>query len=278
MPFEFKNGFLHRMPAHFGPTAGPRQGPNGEKFDWTHSPKKTAVSLSFLSDAKALDAILPAPLELAGDPVVAIEIAYMTELEWLAGRGYNTFGVRFPARFRGNADDVTGNFLAILWENLTDPILSGRDELGFSKLFCEIPPPRVLKGRQTYNALWLGHDFFSLEVDGLVDATAAEFAKATAMPRNDGLLHYKYVPRTGRPAEEGTASVTHTPITGSKAVIDRVMRGKGDHRFVESTWEQLPTMFHIVNALAALPVLERRDAWLVQSHGGKDLGDQRELA
>jgi hypothetical protein len=160
---------------------------------------------------------------------------------------------------------------------LPDPILSGRDELGFSKLFCEIPPPRVLKGRQTYNALWLGHDFFTLAVDGLVDSTALEFAKATAMPRNDGLLHYKFVLRTGRPAEEGAATVTHTPITGSKAVIDRVMRGKGDHSFAVSTWEQLPTMFHIVNALAALPVLERRDAWLVESHGGKDLGDQREL-
>lgn len=277
MPFEFKPGMLYRMPVHFGPTAGPRQGPKGEKFDWTHAPKKTAVSLSFLSDAKALDAILPAPLELAGDPVVTIEIAYMTELEWLAGRGYNTIGVRFPARFRGTADDVTGNFLAILWENLTDPILSGRDELGFSKLFCDIPPPRVLRGRHIYNALWLGHEFFTFEVEGLVESTAAEFAKATALPRNDGLLHYKYVPRTGRPAEEGLASVTHTPITGSKAVVDRVMRGKGSHQFVQSTWEQLPTMYHVVNALGALPVLERRDAWLVQSHGGKDLGDQREL-
>jgi hypothetical protein len=278
MPFEMKKGMLYRMPVHFGPTPGPRQGPNGETFDWTGTPKKTAVNLSFLTDRAALDAILPAPLELVSDPVVTIEVAYMTELEWLAGRGYNTFGVRFPARFRGAADDVTGSFLAILWENLPDPILSGRDELGFNKLFCEIPPPRVLKGRHIYHTHWLGHEFFTMEVGSLVESSAAEVAKASAGIRNDGLLHYKYVPRTGHLSDGGLACVTHTPSTGSKAVIDCVWRGKGEHKFLASTWEQLPTMSHIVNALGALPVLEWRDAWLIQSHGGKDLGDQRELS
>lgn len=277
MPFEMKKGMLYRMPVHFGPTPGPRQGPNGETFDWTQSPKKTAVSLSFLTDRAALDAILPAPLELVGDPVVTIEIAYMTELEWLAGRGYNTFGVRFPARFRGAVDDVTGYFLSILWENLPDPILSGRDELGFSKLYCEIPPPRVLRNRHVYHTHWLGHEFFTLEIDGLEETSAEQMAKATAGTRNDGLLHYKYVPRTGHPNDSGLASVTHTPSTGSKAVIDRVWRGKGVHKFLNSTWEQLPTMAHIVNALGRLPVVERRDAFIVQSHGSKDLSDQREL-
>lgn len=278
MPHQFKQGMLYRMPAHFGPTAGPRQGPSGEAFDWTNAPKRTAVSLSFLSEARALDAILPPGLRLAGDPVVTIEITYMTELEWLAGRGYNTIGVRFPAAFDGARDRVVGQFLSILWENLADPILSGRDELGFSKLYCEIPEPRVLRGRRHYHALWLGHEFLRLEANGLEEVEADAPAKAAAGTRNDGLLHFKYVPRTGERGAADLSSITFTPATGSKAVVDRVWRGKGTHEFVESSWEQLPTMFHIVNALRALPVLERRDAWLVHSHGGKDLGDQRTLA
>jgi hypothetical protein len=277
MPHEMKQGMFYRMPIHFGPTAGPRQGPQGQEFDWTRSPKRTAVSLSFLTERAALDAILPPSLELAGEPIVTIEIVYITELEWLAGRGYNTFGVRFPARFRGRVDDVVGSFLAVLWENLPDPILSGRDELGFSKLFCEIPPPRVFKGRHLYRALWLGHEFFTLALDDLGEIPVEELAQTVVGERNDGLLHYKYVPRTGHPGESDAACVTLTPSTGSKAVIDRAWRGKGVHAFRTSSWEQLPTMFHVVNALADLPVIERRGALLTQSHGGKDLRDQREL-
>jgi hypothetical protein len=272
-----KQGMFYRMPIHFGPTPGPRQGPHGETFDWTHSPKRTAISLSFLTERSALDAILPPLLELAGEPVVTIDIVYMTELEWLAGRGYNTFGVRFPARFRGRVDDVEGSFLAVLWENLPDPILSGRDELGFSKLYCEIPPPRVFKGRHTYQALWLGHEFFTLEVNDLAETPAEQFTHSAGSVRNDGLLHYKYVPRTGHPGESNAAHVALTPGAGSKLVVDRAWRGTALHSFQRSSWEQLPTMFHIVNALSDLPILERRGAVLTQSHGGKDLSDQREL-
>jgi hypothetical protein len=36
-------------------------------------------------------------------------------------------------------------------------------------------------------------------------------------------------------------------------------------------------MFHIVNALRDLPVLENRGASIVESQGGKDLSDQRRL-
>lgn len=278
MPYQVKEGMLYRMPVHFGPTAGPRQGPSGETFDWVETPRRTSISLSFLSDGAALDALLPPGLRVVGDPVVTIEITYITELEWLAGRGYNTIGVRFPAAFDGHNDQVVGQFLAILWENLTDPILSGRDELGFSKLYCEIPEPRVLRGRRHYRASWLGHEFLRLDAETLQEAPIDAMAKASSGVRNDGLLHYKYVPRTGARGVADVAAITFTPATGSRAVVDRLWRGRATHEFVQSSWEQLPTMFHIVNALGALPVIERRDAWLVQAHGGKDLGDQRTLS
>ncbi|WP_038937212.1 hypothetical protein [Bradyrhizobium japonicum] len=33
------SGPLYRMPAHFGPTPGPRQGPDGRPFDWSQLPE-----------------------------------------------------------------------------------------------------------------------------------------------------------------------------------------------------------------------------------------------
>ena len=44
--------------------------------------------------------------------------------------------------------------------------------------------------------------------------------------------------------------------------------GRGKVRFFPTSWEQMPTQFHIVSALAALPQLEAREAWLMTTRGG----------
>jgi hypothetical protein len=43
-----------------------------------------------------------------------------------------------------------------------------------------------------------------------------------------------------------------------------VQVGEGAIEWHELTWEQNPTQFHIVNALAALPILEYRPALITQ--------------
>ncbi len=277
MTHRHRPGLMYRMPYGFGPTAGPRQGPDGERFDWTASPRRQAVAVSFLTEAAALDALLPPGFSLAGDPVVTVEIQRFTELEWLAGRGYNTLGVRFPATFRGDVDRATGSFLSVLWENLADPILSGRDELGFAKLYAELPEPRVFRGSEHYEAGWLGHRFLDLEVSDLADVAAEPQPVAGLAGPSDGTLHYKYIPRTGDWGQAEVAQACLTPAAGSAARIERVRRGLARVAFLPATWEQMPTQFHIVNALAALPQLSAPQAVLMDSRGAKDLTDQRVL-
>ena len=265
---------FYRMPAHFGPTPGPRQGPNGEKFADVDTPHSVLASVSFLTDRAKLEDILPPGFALDGEPVVTVEMRHMTELEWLAGRGYNTFGVSFPARYDGTRDHIAAPFLAVLWENLPDPILSGRDELGFSKIYAELPPPRMLRGRRIYEAGWLGHNFATMELSDLKDVQPS----ALPVPRSGGRLHYKYIPRTGAPGEADVAYATFTPPTGYNVKILSAAQGRGTVQFHRSTWEELPTMAHIVNALAELPQLEMRGATLLETRGAKDLSDQKALA
>lgn len=277
MTHRHQPGMMYRMPYGFGPTPGPRQGPGGERFDWTSSPRRQAVAVSFLTAADALDALLPPGFSLAGDPVVTVEIQRFTELEWLAGRGYNTLGVRFPATFHGERDRATGSFLSVLWENLPDPILSGRDELGFAKLYADIPEPRVLRGVEFYEAGWLGHRFMELQAGDLQEGPAVAQPVAGLAGPSDGTLHYKYIPRTGDWGEAEVAQACLTPAAGSAARIERVRHGRGRVAFAAATWEQMPTQFHIVNALAALPQLSEPRAVLMDSRGAKDLTDQRIL-
>ena len=87
-----------------------------------------------MTNPQQLEQLLPPGFFLDKEPLITVTASYIKEIEWLAGRGYNTLGVSFPVEFSGNKDKARGNFLLVLWENLTDPILTGREELGFSKM------------------------------------------------------------------------------------------------------------------------------------------------
>ncbi|WP_198293733.1 acetoacetate decarboxylase family protein [Bradyrhizobium sp. WSM2793] len=278
MVHAHKQGLMYRMPYGFGPTAGPRQGPNNKPFDWSRAPHRWQAAVSFLTDRDHLNHLLPPGFSLTGDPIVTVEFRVLSELPWLAGRGYSILKVNFPAAYNGEREKAVGSFCSVLWENLADPILSGREELGFAKLWCELPPPRVMGDRVTCTASWLGHEFAILE---LTDLTEAE-PRIPAYPGlgehpSDGTLHYKYIPQTG---EWGKAAVAHACLTppAGNPIVERLRVGKGRVNFRPATWEQMPTQFHIVQALSALPILEQREAWCVEIRGDSDLSQQRPLA
>lgn len=277
MSYPFQPNRMYRMPTHFGPATGPRQGPDGQKFACIDNPKTTTVAVSFLTDQAQLAALLPERFAVAGEPVVTVYASYMTEIEWLAGRGYNVLGVTFPATFHGEQEQVTGNFLTVLWENLTDPIITGREELGFSKIYCELPEPTVLRGTWHVLASWLGFKFLDMEVGQLRQQSAAEITALAQADTSAGLLHYKYMPRTG---EWGTADVAYaclSPAGHANRVIQERWVGEGAVQFHPARWEDMPTQYMIVNTFHALEIKAYRGASVTKSIGGEDLSAQRIL-
>lgn len=278
MPYQFQPDAMYRMPTHYGPRTGPRRGPDGKGFDCLESPKSTSASVSFLSDADQLEALLPPCYTLHGEPVVTVSYSYMKDIDWLAGRGYNTLGVSFPAAFNGEKDHVVGSFLTVLWENLADPIITGREELGFSKIYCELPDPRSHQGHTHYHASWLGFKFMDMETFNMTQLSDEQVAEISAKPpASDGTLHFKYMPRTG---VWGTADIAYPVITPSHTpnrVIQELWRGEGTVQFHQARWEDLPTQYNVVNGISALTINEYRGATFSRTVGGKDLSDQRIL-
>lgn len=277
MPYQFQPGRMYRMPTHFGPSLGPRQGEAGRKFANLASPKITASSVSFLTNQEQLEELLPEGFQVGAEPVVTVEVTYITEIEWLAGRGYNTLGVSFPVIFNGKKDHAEGSFLTVLWENLADPIFTGREELGFSKIYGEIPEPRIYQGQTHYTASWLGFKFMDLKIWNLTQLSSKEAAALISQQGGDGTLHYKYMPKTGEWGKPDISYVTLTPSTNTNRVVNEMWRGEGTVAFHEATWEDLPTMFSIVNTFHNLEIKEYRGAIMVKTTGGKDLSDQRIL-
>jgi hypothetical protein len=277
MPYEFKPNQMYRMPTHFGPSLGPRRGKNGRKFENVNTPKVNSNSVSFITNRKQLEEFLPEGFELRDKPIVTVTVSYISEIEWLAGRGYNTLGVSFPAVFHGKEDNVSGNFLTVLWENLTDPILTGREELGFSKIYCELPEPRIYQGKKHCIASWMVFKFFDLNIWNMKKLSVNEINQILNKRKSDGTLHYKYMPRTGEWGKPDIAYATLTPSEGSNRSIKEMYKGEGSVQFHEARWEDLPTMFRIVNAFHNLEVKEYVGATMINSVGGKDLIDQRIL-
>ena len=277
MPYKFQPGKMYRMPTHFGPSLGPRQGEGGRKFANLDSPKVTQRSVSFLTNREQLEELLPEGFEVGVEPVVTVRATYMTEIEWLAGRGYNTLGVSFPAIFSGKEGHVTGNFLAVLWENLADPIITGREDLGFSKVYCEIPVPGIYQGETHCIASWLGFKFMDLKIKNITQLAPEEVAALTSKRSGDGTLHYKYMPKTGEWGKPDVSYAVLTPSASPNTVVKEMWRGEGTVQFYKATWEDLPTLFRIVNILHDLKIKEYRGAVISKTVGGKDISDQRIL-
>lgn len=196
MSYKLQADRFYRMPVVFGPSLGPRQKGSKYKLFSMEGPKATVITVRFRTSAAQLEALLPDGFTLTVDPVVSVRATYLKEIPWLAGHGYNHLGLSFPAMFKGKRDSVTGDFLTVLWENPCDPIITGREELGYAKIYCELPEPLVHAGTTHCTASWLGFKFMDLRVSGLKIPTPAETAALTD-PNSEGVLHFKYMPRTG---------------------------------------------------------------------------------
>ncbi len=238
------------------------------------------MSVSFLTDREQLEELLPEGFAVGAEPIVTIAASYMTEIEWLAGRGYNILGVTFPTVFNGKEDHAVGDFLTVLWENLADPIVTGREELGYSKIYCELPEPRVCRGASNCIASWLCFKFLDLRLKNMTQAPPEEFP-SSASGQTDGkltgLLHYKYIPRTGDWGDTDVAYAVLTPAETPNKVVKEMWRGDGTVEFHKARWEDMPTQYTIVNAFAELEIKEYRGASIIKTVGGKDLSDQRIL-
>ncbi len=279
--YSFQPGKIYRQPTHFGPATGPRQGPDGRLFDEENKefPKQTDWIVNFLSNEEQLEALCPPGFTPVGEPVVTISLTDMRNIPWLAGRGYRMLGASFNAMFEGERDKAMGPLLLVLWENMADPIQSGREEIGFSKEFADLPAPWVFDGTTKFSASWEGFRFCDMELTDMEPVPLDQIPEPQS-PGPDiqlGLLHYRYMPRVG---EYGTADASYpviTPAANPNVKVSEVLQGKGTVKFNKARWEDMPTQYMIVNGLADLEIKEYRGAMIRHYSGSKDLSDQKIL-
>jgi hypothetical protein len=280
MEFSRKQN-IHIMPRAFGPAGGPRQAPNHD--DFRHIPTKfTRYVVGFLGRANQVCALLPKGLALRGEPIVQFQFFSLTEIPWLAGRGYNILSMTVPVRYlSAGGESVDGQYQPVLWENLGDPIITGREQLGHPKLYAQLPAPRHWNGKTYIRARWEDFTFAELEMSCEAVPTQ-ELLSNIAASVGAGLIGHKYIPKTGHWDEADADYFTLTPMPGESNLRDpqplpAIRSGTGRVKFNVPEWQDMPTQYHIIQQLAALEQCAPIDAVIMEGATYADAFDQRIL-
>jgi hypothetical protein len=255
-----------RMPRSFGPAPGPRNLPVHQRHR-RYEKEILSCTMSAKTDADRLAKFLPDGLSLLGEARLEVCVMSFRKLGWLAGRGYDILMVRIPVRWDG-PQAGTGLFVPVVWENLADPIITGREELGWSKIFADISASPATSVPWACKASWDSHCFFELEASG--------FTAVADVPAAPAMVFRKYVPGTGT-GKPDADYLTITAPDGPPTVLKSVENGQGCFAFHPASWQQMPTQYPIVSALSQLPLDDFSPVVRITSCGGGDGSGQCRL-
>lgn len=200
----------------------------------------------------------------------------LKNLPWLAGRGYNTTGV-YLNNVVHEKTGTTASHLSVLFESLCDPIVTGREELGFPKVFATTTDPiDLVDGTREYRVSWLGHEFLKLTFPDLNQAeipTTRPYQHTS--PSRHGHFGYRYMPAVGEPGKaDAEYTVFNPPATKPDRIRAYYTPREGQTASVkvtESTFEQLPTLHYIVNRLAEIPLGAVREQCVIDQWDASDV-------
>lgn len=268
--FKYEKGKQYLMPVTFGPSVSPRQNQYGERFDASNPIRQELHTVVYESNFDQLEAIVPPGFTVRA-PYVIVNFIALTNIMWLAGKGYDILNVYIPVVYKGEKQEYQGLYNAVMWEGHPDPLITGRDQIAMNKLVGEVNwfkrSGDVIKASiETWDFIFAEMDQFPEEA--LDEASVKEMLSLVANPDDLGIFNYRYIPNPDVPDESEIEYATFTPTVVRGDITwnppadydpDKVKKVppifcKGSIRWNKGTWEQLPTTWRVVNTLADLEV------------------------
>ena len=275
------------MPIVFGPMPGPRQSHYGNIRVATESTFTTA-SVKFKTSRTILQNLFPAGqknwrFKSPGTVAYAsFSQTTLNKMEWLGGSGYHHIGLYIHGveYVKSDGQILSGTYMPILFESLADPILSGREELGMPKLYSAIDIHRRTDSYRI-NTSWQGAVWGNFVFKGLKEVHDGDLSNAMGKASSDaaddnGILVHRYVPAVGR-SNKGSAEVQYpvfVPYAEEKPqpVTKRVWQAQDVTVKLDAMdWEALPTLHHIIERLAEIPIYEVMGGKVVEGVGVPDV-------
>jgi hypothetical protein len=275
-----------RMPIVFGPFPGPRMDGYGRRRLADGPTRRfTTTSIKFKTSRTFLETILPnAQFSFKSADTVAtatLSVTRLDKLAWLGGQGYTHLGlyVHGVQYTKKDGSTINGTYMPVLFESLADPIVSGREELGMPKLFCDIEMHNRSKSCRV-SASWRGATFAELALRDLKEDDPATEHNGTigGEEAESGILVYRYIPAVGEPGKADAEYACLVPREEEaevrKSTVTKVWRaepGKASVDIKGLDWDALPTLHHVTDVLAKIPVYEVLGAKVVEGTGVPDV-------
>lgn len=282
-----------RMPLAFGPMPGPRQTHEGVPRSGVDSTFTTA-SIRFKTSRTVLQNLFPpgpraknwrfkSPGTFA---YASFSQTTLDRMQWLGNSGYSHIGLYIHGveYVDDSSKIVSGTYMPILFESLTDPIVSGREELGMPKLYTAVDIERDSTSYHIRTS-WKGMTWGRFEFNNLTvsDNASGVTGKISGDDSDEGILVHRYIPAVGK-SHKGEAEADY-------AVFDKFSEAvptPKPHTVYQSAnasihinprdWKALPTLHHIVSRLAEIPVYEVVSAKIVEGTGVPDVSGARPVS
>ena len=224
---------------------------------WEHGGMRyghvTSLTVRFLTDRDVVEACLPEPFEVDAEPMVSVTLQQCRDVDWLAGRGYNLVGVDVASVFNGANDrNVHGGYCVVMWEDMCEPIIGGREHSGVPKIYADIDFHRGDDDGMRCQVSRFSHEFLSFAISDLDRIPDAQCRAMEQARKAYSWMNYKYIPRL----ENDGADVAYVTVYPSSGQIVSSYRGTAAIEFCPATFCQVPTQHEVISFLASLPVLE----------------------
>jgi acetoacetate decarboxylase len=236
---------LYMMPHIMGPQYEKNPLPN------LSYPQSENIVIQYKTNYDAARRLVPDCYLVDQKPTVTVLFGYHNGLEFLAGSGYSLATFWISVKFIGEENQVEGDYVLIMFENQTMPILGGREFLGVPKLYANIPPIKIMpNGSIRCEASLWGHLLFGIELPQLKKQNRVVKAVVSKQINSRPWLAYKYIPSLDGPPDADYPTTTRNDVR-----INELWMGKqGKLYFGSPSEDDISTVVNVIEALKSLEI------------------------
>ena len=179
-------------------------------------------------------------------------------LYYLYSSTNNLINVNVPVHFKGERDDLDADYIMVMFENHGEPIMGGRDTMGYNKVYCEIPNIEHYGSKYVARANSWDFRFMKMELD--MSKEPQDLATVQAIEaKSQGKVNFKYLPHVMEKGEDPALNYTK-PAVAYPTILPKweqpddypyelrkpeIEYGDGTIEFIKPTWEEMPTDYNI---------------------------------
>ena len=216
-------------------------------------PQSENVAIQYKTKYEAARRLVPDCYQVDEEPTITIVFGYHNGLEFLAGKGYSLATFQISAKFVSDENQIEGDYILVMFENQTIPILGGREYLGVPKLYANIPTMKVMSnGNLRCEASLWGHLLFGIELPRLRKQNPVVKAVASKQINSRPWLAYKYIPSLDGPPDADYPTTTRNDVK-----INELWMGRQAKLYFGSTTEyDIGKVVNVIEALKSLEIIK----------------------